>query len=39
MSGNIYISIPNILTYVTIKIYVLLFLLLVLWLITLAPAV
>ncbi len=37
MSGNIYISIPDILTYITIKIYVLAFLLLVLWLISLAP--
>ena len=37
MSGNIYISIPDILTYITIKIYVLVFLLLVLWLISLAP--
>ncbi len=39
MSGNLYISIPNILTYVTIKIYVLIFLLVVLWLISLAPAI
>lgn len=37
MNSNIDISIPDILNYIVIKIYVLFFLLLVLWLISFAP--